>query len=198
MTLSCHSFAHNQLWDILFILGWSASVDPCSGFTEISHETKSCGAQNDTFTATNESLNVSRHVHALFFFLFKSEDLWKHLKIKWVLSPSDNAQRLIAMQSNILYETVNEGLWGISSQGIRYETCNSVNLSLSLSLSLYMKSHWSPTKEQLQIRSTKALLWELQSELMSIDTLSHSVPPEPQLHCDKQSNQTKQSTRIPI
>lgn len=84
---------------------------------------------------------------------------------------ADNAQRLIAMQSNILTEMENEGLWGIGSQGIRYETCSSVNFSL------YIKSHWSRTKERLQIRSTKALLWELQSELMSIDTLSHSVLP---------------------
>ena len=41
----------------------------------------------------------------------------------------DNAQWLIAMQSNILYETVKEGLWGCSSQGIRSDTCFSVNFS---------------------------------------------------------------------
>lgn len=114
-------------------------------------------------------------------FIYKSAGVGGCLNIKWALWPADNAQRLIAMQSNILCETVNEGLWGISLLGIRYET---------LSLSLHMKSHWSRTKDRLQIRSTKALLWELQSELMSIDTLSHSVPPEPQLHRGKQSNQT--------
>lgn len=75
----------------------------------------------------------------------------------------------IAMQSNIVYETVKEGLWGISSHGIHSVTCNSVFFSL------YIKSHWSCTKEQLQIRSTKTPLWELQSELMSIDTHSHTV-----------------------
>lgn len=54
-------------------------------------------------------------------------------------------------QCNILPETVKEGLWGIGSQDS--ETCNSVDSSL------YIKSHWSRTKEQLQIRSTKTPLW---------------------------------------
>lgn len=84
-------------------------------------------------------------------------------------SALDNAQRSIATHSNILCETVKEGLWGISSQGICSETSDSVNFSL------YIKSHWSRTKEQLQIRSTKTPLWELQSELMSTDTHFHTV-----------------------
>lgn len=41
--------------------------------------------------------------------------------------------------------------------------------------SLDIKSHWSCTKELLQIRCTKAPLWEPPSELMSIDTYSHTV-----------------------
>lgn len=45
--------------------------------------------------------------------------------------------------SNILHDTVNEGLWGTGSQGP--QTCNSVNFSLFLApsfpLSLYIKSH---------------------------------------------------------
>lgn len=74
------------------------------------------------------------------------------------------------MQSNILSETQNEGLWGIGSQGIPYETCSSVNFSL------YIKSHWSRTKERLQIRSTKALLWEIQSELYTFSQHSSLQP----------------------
>lgn len=56
------------------------------------------------------------------------------LNVKWELLQVDNAQRSTATQSNILYETVNEGLWGISSQGMRAETCDSA-------FSLYIKSH---------------------------------------------------------
>lgn len=93
----------------------------------------------------------------------------------------DNAQRSIAMQSNILYETVKEGLWGISSQGIRSETCDSVNFSL------YIKSHWSRTKEQLQIRRTKTPLWGASERINEHwYTFAHSVLPWPQLHHGKQ------------
>lgn len=93
----------------------------------------------------------------------------------------DNAQRSIAMQSNILYETVKEGLWGISSQGIRSETCDSVNFSL------YIKSHWSRTKKQLQIRRTKTPLWGASERINEHwYTFAHSVLPWPQLHHGKQ------------
>lgn len=85
------------------------------------------------------------------------------------------------MPSNILYETVKEGLWGISSQGIRSETPNSVNFSL------YIKSHWSHTKEQLQIRSTKTPLWGASVRINEHwYTFAHSVLPQPQLHCGTQ------------
>lgn len=82
---------------------------------------------------------------------------------------TNNAQSLIAMQSNIRCETVNNSLWGITSRDIRYKTSNSEKFSL------HMKSHWSRTKEQLQIRSTKTLLCEFQGKLMSIDTRSHTM-----------------------
>lgn len=95
----------------------------------------------------------------------------------------DNAQSSIAMQSNILYETVKEGLWGISSQGIRSEARNSVNFSL------YIKSHWSRTKEQLQIRSTKTPLWGASERINEHwYTFAHSVLPWPQLHHGKTIN----------
>ena len=103
--------------------------------------------------------------------------------------------------SNILYETVNEGLWGTGSQGP--QTCNSVNFSLSLSLSrslslpLYIKSHWSLTKERLQIRSTKTPLWGASERINEHwYTFAHSVLlPWPQLHCRETTQGEKDAAR---
>lgn len=51
--------------------------------------------------------------------------------------------------------------------------------------SLYIKSHWSRTKERLQIRGTKTPLWAFQrGKLMSADTHSHTVSVlSPSLSC---------------
>ncbi len=76
------------------------------------------------------------------------------------------------MQSNILSESVKEGLWGISSQGP--ETCNSVNSSLSA-----LRATEVAQRSSSKLGAQRRLCEELQSELMSIDTHSHSVLPRP-------------------
>lgn len=84
-----------------------------------------------------------------------------------------NSQRSASIQR--LGMTVNEGLWGARFTGHPLcKTCNSLQ-NFSLSHSLCIKVHWSPTKRLVQIRSTMTPLWALQSELMSIDTHSHTL-----------------------
>ena len=103
------------------------------------------------------------------------------MNVKWELWRVDNAQRSIATQSDILYETVKEGLWGISSQGTRSETCDSVNFSLSLST---LRATEVAQRSGSKLGGQRRLCEELQGELMSIDTHSHTVfcLPRPQLH----------------
>lgn len=103
-------------------------------------------------------------------FFFSCEGHKECLNMKWELCKVDNAQRSITMQSNILCEKVEKGLWGMSSQGIRSQTYNSLDSSLYIKRATEVAQRSSS-----KLGAQRRLCEELQSELMSADTHSHTV-----------------------
>lgn len=83
-------------------------------------------------------------------------------------------------------------LWGgqRGSVGELVHRVSTVELTIQWT-SLYIKSHWSRTKEQLQIRSTKTPLWGASEGINERwYTFEPGVSAWPQLHCGKQGRAT--------